>query len=325
MVKTGTKSYCIYDCKADAIYKYLYNGVCLKECPEGTRSINYICQEIVDKCTLGTNQMDDNIIINKETTETLVRTYISEFNYTKKHISLYTNKKYDIIIYENRECVAELSLEMPKVDFKTCYDKVKIEYGIEEELVIVIINLKDGNGGSQTYYSFFNPITGYKLNAEEFCKNETIVVNQNLTTKLSEQGTEKMEMQTSLTDQGINIFDLNDPFYTDLCYDFDNPSYRDIPLSKRIETVYPNVSLCDEGCQMDGIDLETMTASCNCKFNDISQSNLVKDNALLDSSVGEVFDLISSSNILVITCYKYIFKYCESYYFNFSLFYCRKK
>ena len=60
---------------------------------------------------------------------------------------------------------------------------------------------------------------------------------------------------------------------------------------------------------MDGIDLETMTASCNCKFNDISQSNLVKDNALLDSSVGEVFDLISSSNILVITCYKYIFKY----------------
>ena len=311
MVKTGTKSYCIYDCKADAIYKYLYNGVCLKECPEGTRSINYICQEIVDKCTLGTNQMDDNIIINKETTETLVRTYISEFNYTKKHISLYTNKKYDIIIYENRECVAELSLEMPKVDFKTCYDKVKIEYGIEEELVIVIINLKDGNGGSQTYYSFFNPITGYKLNAEEICKNETIVVNQNLTTKLSEQGTEKMEMQTSLTDQGINIFDLNDPFYTDLCYDFDNPSYRDIPLSKRIETVYPNVSLCDEGCQMDGIDLETMTASCNCKFNDISESNIIKDNAFLDSAVGEVFDIISASNILVVTCYKYIFKYFE--------------
>ena len=49
--------------------------------------------------------MDNKIVINKETTETLVKTYISEFNYTKKHISLYTNKKYDIIIYENRECV----------------------------------------------------------------------------------------------------------------------------------------------------------------------------------------------------------------------------
>ena len=60
---------------------------------------------------------------------------------------------------------------------------------------------------------------------------------------------------------------------------------------------------------MDGIDLETMTASCNCQFNDISNSNAIKDNALLDSVVGEVFDLISASNILVITCYGYIFKY----------------
>ena len=309
MVKTETKSYCIYDCKEDAIYKYLYNGVCLQQCPEGTNDINYVCQEVEDKCTLGTNRMDNNIVINKETTETLVRTYISEFNYTKKHISLYTNKNYDIIIYENRDCVTELSLEMPKVDFKECYNKVKNEYGIQEELVIVIINSKDGNGGSQTFYSFFHPITGFKLNAENICKNETIVVNQNLTTKLSEQGEEKMEMQTFLTDQGINIFDLNDPFYTDLCYDFDNPSNRDIPLSQRISTIYPNISLCDEGCKMDGIDLDTMTASCNCKFNDISESNVMKDNAFLDSAFGEVFDMISASNILVVTCYNYIFKY----------------
>ena len=309
MVKTETKSYCIYDCKKDAVYKYLYNGVCLQQCPEGTNNINYVCQEVEDKCTLGTNKMDNNIVINKETTETLVRTYISEFNYTKKHISLYTNKNYDIIIYENRDCVTELSLEMPKVDFKECYNKVKNEYGIQEELVIVIINSKDGNGGSQTFYSFFHPITGFKLNAENICKNETIVVNQNLTTKLSEQGEEKMEMQTFLTDQGINIFDLNDPFYTDLCYDFDNPSNRDIPLSQRISTIYPNVSLCDEGCKMDGIDLDTMTASCNCKFNDISESNVIKDNAFLDSAFGEVFDMISASNILVVSCYNYIFKY----------------
>ena len=51
--------------------------------------------------------------------------------------------------------------------------------------------------------------------------------------------------------------------HTDLCNDFENPAKRDIPLSKRIETVYPDVSLCDEGCQMNGIDLETMTASCD--------------------------------------------------------------
>ena len=201
---------------------------------------------------------------------------------------------------------------MPKVDFKDCYEKVKREYGIDEELIIVIINKKDKNGG-QTYYSFFHPESGFKLNAEEICKNETIVVSQNLTTILSESS-QNFEIQSSLTDQGINIFDLNDPFYTDLCYDFENPYDRDIPLSERISTIYPDVELCDEGCQMDGIDLNTMTASCNCQFNDISNSNVIKDNAILDSVVGEVFDLISASNILVITCYDYIFKYFSNSY-----------
>ena len=79
----------------------------------------------------------------------------------------------------------------------------------------MIINTKDKNGG-QTYYSFFHPESGFKLNAEEICKNETIVVSQNLTTILSESS-QNFEIQSSLTEQGINIFDLNDPFYTDLC------------------------------------------------------------------------------------------------------------
>ena len=307
IVKDGNKSYCIYDCKADEIYKYLYDGVCYKNCPTNTFNENYVCKEIIDGCNLGKNQMDEKYNINQGTTEILVRTYLSEFNYTNNHVSLHTNKNYTIIIYENRECIKELSLDMPKVNFQECYDKVKTYYRLEEDLIIVIVDKKDKNNG-QTFYSFFHPLSGYKLNAEDICKNETIVVTQNLTSILSENK-ESYELQSFLTDQGVNIFDLNDPFYTDLCYDFDNPSDKDIPLSDRIATVYPDVSLCDEGCQMNGINLENMTASCNCKFNDIANSNLIKDNAVLESVVGEVFDLIKSSNILVVTCYKYIFKH----------------
>ena len=36
---------------------------------------------------------------------------------------------------------------------------------------------------------------------------------------------------------------------------------------------------------------------------------MVKENAVLDSVVGEIFDLINSSNILVVKCYNYIFKH----------------
>ena len=263
--------------------------------------------KIFDECNSGENEIDKNYIVNQETTEILVKTFISEFNYTKKHASLYTNQNYTIIIYENRECVTELNLDMPKVDFKECYEKVKNEYNIDEELIISIINKKDKNGG-QTYSSFYHPIYGFKLNAEEICKNETIEVKENLTSILSEKN-ENYETQTFLTEQGINIFDLNDPFYTDLCYDYDNPHYRDIPLNDRIATVYPDIPLCDEGCRINRIDLDTMTSSCDCKFNDISNSNIIKDNALLENVMGEVFDIINASNILVMKCYKYTFKY----------------
>ena len=40
---------------------------------------------------------------------------------------------------------------MPKVDFKDCYDKVKREYNINEDLVIAIIDKKSKNN-EQTYY-----------------------------------------------------------------------------------------------------------------------------------------------------------------------------
>ena len=63
MVKTGNKSYCIYDCKADTKYKYLYNGVCLENCPENTEADNYVCKEINDECSLGKNTLDNKYII----------------------------------------------------------------------------------------------------------------------------------------------------------------------------------------------------------------------------------------------------------------------
>ena len=182
---------------------------------------------------------------------------------------------------------------MSKVDFQDCYDKVKSAYGIQEDLIITVVDKKSTNNPSSSY-SFFHPKSGAKLDAENICKDEVIVVKENLTTILNGKDT-KYELQSSLTSQGINIFDVNDPFYTDLCFDYDNPKDRDMPLSDRVTNVFPNVTLCNDGCQMDGINLEDMTATCNCKFNDITNS-----------------EVINSSNILVVKCYDKIFKYFKN-------------
>ena len=200
---------------------------------------------------------------------------------------------------------------MPDVDFQSCYIKVQEKYGINDKLIIVIIDKKELNN-AKTFYSFYHPLSGIKLDAEEVCKNETIVVVESLNSALDKNDTEIFKAQTSLTSQGINIFDLNDPFYTDICYDFDNPFKKDIPLSDRIKIIYPDVELCDEGCEIKSINLEDMTTTCDCLFNDIANNNIMKDNALMESTVGEIFDLINNSNILVFKCFKYIFTHFPS-------------
>ena len=301
------KKMCIDDCKNDNEYKYLFNGNCYKECPSGTINNNYICEVNYLKCSLGKNELILDEKQNLTVINSHIKNYISEFSYTEKHISLYKNDIYSIIIYKTSDCIKELSLEMPNVNFQSCYEKVQLEYGITEKLIIVIVD-KIEITNPTTYYSFYHPKTGSKLNAEEICKEDTIVVLENLNSVLNKNNT-YYELQSSLTSQGINIFDMNDPFYNDICYDFDNKLKKDIPLNDRITTIFPNATLCDKGCQYEGINLTDMTATCNCKFNDITNNNVIKDNALLDNAVGEVFDLVNSSNILVFKCIKNIFKH----------------
>ena len=113
----------------------------------------------------------------------------------------------------------------------------------------------------------------------------------------------------SLIEQGIDIFDLNSPFYNDICFDYDNKEKRDIPLNIRLEKAFPNIQLCQKGCRPNGIKLPEKVAICDCSLNDIANNDFMKDNALVDGAFGKAFDIISSSNIMVVTCSKYIFKY----------------
>jgi hypothetical protein len=302
------KNSCIDDCKKDPEYKYLYNGQCLQNCPEGTINEDYVCIENKDECKL----VESDIYLKKnedfEIIKTLAKSYLNEFNYTNNHISLYTDNNYYIILYKNRDCIDKVSLAMPRIDFKECYDKVKNTYRIEEDLLISIVDQK-GTNGMAPFFKFFHPLSGEELNYKEICKEEKITIKENVTSILNNENNTNYELQMSLIEQGIDIFDINSPFYKDLCFDFENKEKRDIPLSMRLEKAFPSVQLCEPGCSANGIQLPEKVAICDCSLNDLANKDFIKNNALLDSVLGQALDLINSSNIMVLTCYKYIFKY----------------
>ena len=300
------KNICANDCKIDDIYKYQYNGNCLIICPEDTNNDTFLCKELsINKCILNEIELD-NYSENREIS-LIAKTYTDEYSYTNNHISKFKNNDYDIIVYKNSHCIEELSLDLPKIDFGDCYNKVKDLKDIKENLTIVT-QIKYYEKNHIITHSFYNPITSEKLEAEKICENNTITVKEDILFLLKEKDV-NYEFLMHFLEQDIDVFNSSDPFYTDICYDYVAPGNKDITLKDRLLSIFPNISLCEKNCESKGVNFTDMTSICQCKFNDIINSDLIKDNALINNLVDEVFEIISQSNLQVLKCYKYLFKY----------------
>ena len=97
--------------------------------------------------------------------DTLVSNYYQEFYYTDRHVSLYNSSQYDILIYIQKNCLTELNLNFPVVDFGNCYSKVQTQSGLENQNLIVVIlkKIDEKTGRSSSSYSLYNPKDGTKL------------------------------------------------------------------------------------------------------------------------------------------------------------------
>ena len=235
--------------------------------------------------------------------------FAKEFSYTDKHVSYFYDNKNSALFYKDSSCIEELSIDMPKIDFGNCYSKIKsnLEPPSNNSIIVVLINESNKPQKPTTSFSFYHPETGEKINADEMCKDEEVIVKSSVLSELNNSNVE-INSILLLTQQDINIFNLSDEFYTDICYHFESPNGKDIPLPDRIKTFYPNITLCDPGCQYKGIKLNSLETICECKFNDIMNNKLIEDNYLLSNTIGEIASLLSTSNIMVLKCFKDVFK-----------------
>ena len=306
------KGKCTNDCKRENGYQYLYNRECLKQCPENTKDNNdYICKDInLNICSLNKKilySFNENNFENE--VQKYVEEYIKDFSYSKNHVTLYENNIYSITIYKNGECIDLLNITIPEVNFLQCYEKIQNQYSINEDLVIAIIS-KNENGKKSTEtisYSMYEPKKGKTLNMS-ICEGEKIVKKVNLKNKLEDNNI-NMTSLLMLTEQNINVFNKSSSFYTDICYHFEMPVKKDIALKDRILIYFPNITLCEGDCKTIGVNLTTLKAMCECKFSNLKKQNILEDNLMYQSAVGEITDLLSHTNIEIIKCYKDVFTY----------------
>ena len=303
---------CTDDCSKEGKYKYQYGGQCYEECPPYTSTFNKsnICLDInVDSCAITENTVDLQEFLLNGGIDVNAKSYAKEFGYTTKHISHFYNSMYSILLYKEPNCIEDLKVKMPKVDFGSCYIKVQnsLDSSINDKIIIALIEKSNGNKPSTTSYSFYHPKTGEKLEAEEICRNEQIVIKKNVLSQLNNTEVD-LNSILFLAKQDIDIFNRSDEFYTDICYHFESPNGKDVPLADRIHTFYPNVTLCEPSCVSKGVNYTSMESICECKFTSIINNDFIGDNVLLSNAIGEIADLLSSSNLIVLKCYKDAFK-----------------
>ena len=106
---------------------------------------------------------------------------------------------------------------------------------------------------------------------------------------------------SQFSDKGIDVFNISDNFFNDICYSYSN-NQTDLILGDRVEDIYQNFSLCDSNCEYMKINLTTMKVYCECQ---------VKTEISTEVSEPQFSAVVKStfkdSNINVIKCYKLVF------------------
>ena len=310
------KNKCVNNCTLDLIHKYQYNSECLEKCPNNTFPNDlYICEENnINICSLSISNLDLSIKeMKSDDIELTSINYAKEFSYTDNHISQYNNELYSYILFKNCDCINKLSLNFSTIDFGTCYEKIKSYYNTTNKLIISIMNVKNNIAKPLTLYEVFEPETGKRINIENICKDQNVIIKENIINYLKSS-------KDLVSEQNIDIFNLSGSFYTDICYHFESPNKKDVPLKDRILSFYPNISFCDDGCIYNGVNLETLKAECECKiFNFFDDYLLVNNFPLFENIIGEAVNFIKESNIFVLKCFKDLFNF--KYYYNNKGFY----
>ena len=135
------------------------------------------------------------------------------------------------------------------IDLRKCEKKLKNLYGVNDNTPLIIMKYeKISNISSERtlQYEIYEPYNKTKLNLSLCDKNIDIYIPVILSEKIQ-------HLYFELKEFGYNLFDINSPFYNDICTPYKSQDGTDVLLSDRINSYYYND---DTSCQS------------NCKFSD---------------------------------------------------------
>ena len=279
--KIEPKKKCIYSCSEDNTYIYTFGNECVSECPNGmmVNENNECMEEDFSKCAMDKKlSYIDRLDLNSSILLNYTEEYLYKYNRAENHISRIEDRRgeYIILLYRNIKCVEELNDDMVFFISEECINILKEYYEIDD-FTYEVINYKRDNQPNQIQYNIYNTKTGNKLDLS-LCNTTTfdILIQINSLKKVNN------EIVKKLSSEGINVFDLKSDFFTDICYQYSSENGKDITLEDRVINYFQNMTLCDDNCKFNYINLDTLTTNCTCSINYNNFTNDIKNNKIID-------------------------------------------
>ncbi len=194
------------------------------------------------------------------------------------------------------------SFKSANIDFSLCEQRLRDKYKIKpnETLTFLQIEIDKKHEKALTNQIEYAVYNGTKVRLDlSVCKDVEIKITYNIT----DTSLLNISMIDYYSKLGIDIFDREDAFFNDLCYPF-SISDSDIILKDRVSDIYQNVSLCDNGCEYEQLDVDNLTVTCSCQIKEQVNTEVSKP------VFTDVFiDTFKDSNFGVIRCYELVFDF----------------
>ena len=189
------------------------------------------------------------------------------------------------------------------IDFKECESKLREYYNLSNTSVLSVFQTETTSSNNK---SLTNKVQYVVYDENNTLLNLSICENQQIRINYAIKGDSDFNLSkySQFENKGIDILNSSDPFFNDICYPYSDGS-SDMILSDRINDIYQNYSLCDSGCEYEGLNSTSGTVSCSCSV-DSSDSHTEDDDESTNLKT-IVLSLLSDSTFGVIQCYNKVF------------------
>ena len=191
------------------------------------------------------------------------------------------------------------------IEFDDCEKIIRKEYNISDSSIITFLQIEIENNDINSLYNQIKYFS-YDDKMQELDLSLCETIDTKIHYALKNNSKLDISSISDFQDLGIDILNIKDKFFNDLCYSY-SESKNDMILEDRIKYIYQNYSLCEIGCTYNNIDTEYMNIVCNCKIQANDNTSNVNVTSLFFEQPKDIGFL--DSNIGVIKCYNLVFSF----------------